>query len=142
MPTITLPVGGVPKGQIVRRALKVWGVRQDREPSEVVDALDNLNAMMAEPPFNLLPYERPNYGSGSLEDLSGIDPQYEQAVMLSLAKLCAPNEGAQLPGNSEAALARSMASLRADLATVPTMKLGTFVAGAGNRYRPPYIVDA
>lgn len=141
MAEILLPTTGVTKRSLVEGAYEAWGrERDDLSPEEVSKGLRNLDGMMAEWPFSALPYAFPFDGDGALDELSGIDRSYQQAVKLSLALLLAPTDGAQLPPDSKAALARSMMLLTSAVATIPTQKFErSTVRGSGNKNRIPYI---
>lgn len=144
MPQITLPMTGVPKRNFIEGAFEEWGVNGyefERTPQEIAKALRRLNAMMQEWPFSMLGYVGSDYGVGSVDGLSGVDPAYEQAVTLSLAQRLAPAEGAQLSPDTKAVLARSMARLASSVSTIPTAVFMSSPAGAGNKGRASFISD-
>lgn len=141
MVSITLPITGVTKRSLVEGAFEAWGRnRDDLTAEETAKALRTLNALMAEWPFSALDFDFPDIGDGALEERSGVDRAYQQAVTLSLALRLAPTDGAVFPADSKAALTRSMTLLTSAVATIPTQKLEhSTVRGSGNRNRRPFI---
>lgn len=146
MVTITLDPGGPLKRFIIELAfgeIGSAGYEFGRTPEEVADALLRLNALMREWPFSLLGYAQPDYGIGEAEDASGIADTYLNAVAGQLALRIAPMMGATLPPEAKANIARSLAVLRAAVATVPTMPIAAQTPrGAGVRWGfGPFIAE-
>lgn len=135
--TLTLTDDGPPKRQIIELAfgeIGSAGYEFGRTPEEVTDALMRLNALMFEWPYNLLGYVQPAYGVGNPDDASGIPFESLTAVAACLALRVAPIMGATLSPEARANLARSMTTLHALLASVPTMPLAQYtLRGMGGR---------
>lgn len=137
MPTIPIDPGGPPKRFIIELAfgeVGSAGYEFGRTPEEVNDALMRLNALMREWPFSLLSYAQPDYGVGSADEESGIADEYLNAIAGQLALRIAPTMGATLSPEAQANIARSLAVLRASVATIPTMPIAAQTPrGAGAR---------
>lgn len=135
--TLTLGTSGPLKRDIIELAfgeLAMAGYEFGRTPDEIRDALLRLNAMMREWPFSTLGYQQPDYGNGSAEDVSGVDPQWLNVIASKLALRIAPAFGASMSPDAKANLATAMSLLQAGAATIPTMPLARNTPrGAGNR---------
>lgn len=145
MTVVSVTDTGVKKRDIIEMMFEECGsagYEFERTPEELSSALRKLNAMMAEWPFDLLGYIQPEYSPGNPEDLTGVASKYNQVIALQLALRFAPNMGASLSPESRAALARSMALLSAETATITGSKIVSAVSGAGNRSRLPFIHEA
>lgn len=142
MVTLTLTDSGSPKKRLVDIAFEECGI-SDYDAEQAASALRKLDSLMLEYPFDQLGYVPATYGTGSLEELTGFDPRWDQAVALSLAQRLAPKElnGTPLSGDSKAALARSMSLLYSYVAIIPSAIMVSAPAGEGNRRygRSPYI---
>jgi hypothetical protein len=120
---------GPPKRQIIEMAFSeagAAGYEFGRTPEEVADALARLNALMAEWKTMRgidLGYEQPDYGVGIPDGLSGIPHFALNTVASFLALRICPMMGAALGPEAKANLARSLASLEAHYASVPTMPI-------------------
>lgn len=134
---ITIPVpSGPPKRRLVELAfgdLAMAGYELGRTAEEVNDALDRLDALMREWPFNKLGYIHRPYGEGEPDELSGIPDETTNAVSAALALRLAAAMGATLPPEAKANLTRAMSTLYALKASIPTMPLSRHTpAGAGS----------
>ena len=139
MTAITIPVpSGPPKRRIVELAfgdLSIAGYEFGRTPEEVNDAIDRLDAMMYEWPYSSLGYVHKPYGEGEPDELSGIPFETMSAVASGLALSLAGAMGKEMPAESRARLAMSMARLHAYAATIPTMPLARHTPrGAGSEH--------
>jgi hypothetical protein len=134
MVTLTLSVTGSPKKRLVDMALGKCGIL-DYDADQAAFVLNELDALMLTWPFDQLGYVPADYGTGSLEDLTGIDPKWDLAVALSLAQGVAPlmMNATPLSGHALAQLATQMSLLRASVATLPTGVIVSAPAGEGNR---------
>jgi hypothetical protein len=134
MVSLTLPVTGSPKKRIVEMALGKCGIL-DYAPEEAAFALNELDALMLSPPFDTLGYSQPSYGTGGLEELSGIDPKWDLAASLALAESISPlmSNAQPLSAATLAAKARQMSLLNAAVATLPMSIIVSAPSGEGNR---------
>jgi hypothetical protein len=134
MTTIPLSTIGSPKKRLVEMALGKCGILE-YTPEEAAFVLNELDALMLTWPFSGLGYVQPDYGTGSLEELSGTDPQWDLAVSLALAEAIAPlmANAQPLAPSALAAKARQISLLGAAVATTPTGIIVSSPAGAGNR---------
>jgi len=142
--TLSLPVGK-PKSDIIDLAFDDCGAAGfafDRTPEEQSAALRKLNALMLEEPWSRLGYVQPTYGAGLPEELSNIPDFAINTVSQYLALRIAPGLGLALSAETTKAMARSLLTMQAQMATIPTTQLpGNTVRGAGHsRYmrRYPY----
>jgi hypothetical protein len=122
---VSLPAGR-PKRDIIEIAFDdcgLAGYEFDRTPEEQTIALRKLNALMLEWPWNKLGYVQPVYGVGQAEEPSGLDDKYVHAVAQYLALRIAPGIGASLQPEQRASMARSLATLQAEVATVPEVEV-------------------
>ena len=149
---IDISEGGPPKRQIIEMAFSecaMAGYEFGRTPEEVNDALNRLNALMAEWKMMRgidLGYEQPDYGVGSAEELSGIPMETLNVVASYLALRIAPMMGAQLSGEAKANMARSLVLLESHYATITPMPRDNFTPrGLGSihegLYFGPFIDD-
>jgi hypothetical protein len=142
MVAITVTLTGTPKRNLLEMAFENCGsagFEFERTPEELGSALRKLNAMMYEWPWNLLPYNQPTYGSGVVDDFSGVPNDAIAAVAMTLALRIAPTMGATLSPEASAELVRSRSIVEANYAVIPTQYMGDdTVAGAGNRRFFPY----
>lgn len=137
---VPLGLGTIPKRKIVEMAFSKCGMAGyefGRTPEEVADALNHLDALMAEWEVAglALGYLPASYGSGDPDQLSGLAASTLNAVSSHLALLIAPLMGKTLSPEAQTNLSRSMALLRAQSATVPSMPRRGDVRGAGSRGR-------
>lgn len=136
---ITIPLAsGPPKRRIIELAfgdLAMAGYEFGRSAEEVNDALDRLEALMHEWPFNRLGYVHRSYGDGEPDELSGIPFETMNAVSAALALRLAAAMGATLSAEAKANLARAMSTLYGYTASVPTMPLARHTPrGAGSEH--------
>ncbi len=107
------------------------------EPEEYVQALTQLDAMMAEFAVSSLDmgYAFPvTLGGGDLDDVSGVPDFCVTAVSLSLAQRYAPYIGKTLSPAMLTGLARAMIAVRAKLSVIPEYALPFRTPiGAGNK---------
>jgi hypothetical protein len=134
MTVVTLAVTGSPKKRLVEMALGKCGIL-DYTPEEAAFMVNELDALMLTWPFDQLGYVPADYGTGSLEELSGTDPKWDLAVALSLAEAISPlmMNATPLGPDAKAQLARQMSLLRSSVATVPTGIIVSAPSGEGNR---------
>lgn len=141
---VTLSVGtGRPKFDIIDLAYEECGLAAaefERTPEEMKAGLRRLNAMMMEAPFSALGYALPAYGDGDLNERSGLLDKYIPAVVGFLALKLAPGLGKSLSAEQRAALSKSMATLRAEIATVPelAMRPGVYLGEGNNTLSPAW----
>jgi len=136
---------GIKKRDIVEMMFEECGsagYEFERTPEEVLSALRKLNALMAEWPFDQLDYLQPDFSPGDPDSLTGVAVKYNQVIALQLALRFAPNMGATLSPESKAALARSMALLSSETATITGSRIISSIAGAGNRGRQAFIHES
>lgn len=122
---LSLPTGR-PKRDIIEVAFDdcgLAGYEFDRTPEEQTMALRKLNALMLEWPWNRLGYVQPTYGVGQAEEPSGLDDKHVNTVAQYLALRIAPGIGVTLAPEQRATLARSFATLQAEVATVPDVEI-------------------
>lgn len=121
-----LPIYGAPsKKELIQMAREKCGqddYYQQITPQEYDGDLRRLNSLMYELQAQGidLRYNQPTSNLGSPEDDSGIPYETQDAVTGLLAQRIAPLIGKALPPEFGAALARSMAVLRAKYAVVPS----------------------
>jgi hypothetical protein len=145
--TLTINVAGRPKRDIIEMAFEFCGsagYEFGRTPEEIASALRELDAMMAEEPWDQLGYDPAIYGSGRPEDPSGLANSSISAVSKYLGLRIAPGMGATLSPAANAALTRSYNLLFASIATIPTQPLApNTVRGSGARtpFRLPFITE-
>jgi hypothetical protein len=141
---VTLSDSGPSKGELADMALEECGLAGfefQRTPEEIASAIRELDTMMYEWPWSLLGFAHADFGTGSPADLSGIPFAAKAVTVKHLALRLAPKMMGTLSPESRASLARSMALLQAEYATVPTAKLMSTPAGAGNRGRATFIQE-
>jgi hypothetical protein len=120
---------GPPKRQIIEMAFSdagSAGYEFGRTPEEVADALNRLNALMAEWKDMRgidLGYDQPNYGVGNADDLSGIPFATLNTVAAFLALRICPMMGAALGPDAKANLARSLVMLESQYAKILPMPM-------------------
>lgn len=133
MVSITLPVTGSPKKRVVDMAFGKCGIL-DYDADQAAFVLNELDAMMMTWPFDQLGYAQ-QYGTGSLEELTGIDPKWDLAAALSLAEIVSPllMNGQPLSPAATAQKVRQLSLLSASVATLPTSIMVSVPAGEGNR---------
>lgn len=136
MPTISL-YGGPLKRVIVQQAFGLCGqstAEFELTPEEYVQALDMLNAILAElrDQWGLdLGYNFPDYGSGAPDDESGVPVGAVRHLSRLLAEDVAPTIGKELSTRISAQQAR--ASLVSLYGTIPVRQLTRNTPrGAGN----------
>lgn len=118
--------------------LAMSGYEFGRTPEEVKDALNRLDALMSEWPFDQLGYLQADYGAGSGEDSSGIARKHLRAVAGSLALDLAGMMGTTLAKEPAARIAQAVSRLysSSEVAVIPTMPHSSGTpAGAGSRGR-------
>jgi hypothetical protein len=131
----SIPIStGSPKKKIVDMAFGKCGII-DYDTDQAVLALNELDSLMLTWPFDQLGYSQPLSGTGSLEEISGIDPRWDLVTALSLAEAVAPLalNAQPLGSDAKSVLARQMSQLRAYVATIPSGIMVSTPAGAGNR---------
>lgn len=135
MTALPIPSGPTNR-EIIDRAYQVLGVSDamfGRTEEEYASALLPLGGMMLEPPFNLLGYD--GYDGGlKVEEESGIDRQWLEAVAYGLAERIGPTIGKTLSPNAEKVKNRLLARITATFAVVPSMEFAAGTPrGSGNR---------
>lgn len=135
--TTPIPVSaiGVPKKSIIEMAYedcRISGFDFDRTPEEDLMALRRLNTLMSEWPWNLLGYDLPASGEGTGEDLSNLPRDVTHGVSQLLALRLMAAFGKTPPETFRVTSAQSIAYVRAQAVTVPTIAYapGT-IRGAG-----------
>lgn len=141
MTTLVVPFGK-PKRTIVLSAYSDAGLSDAEfaiEPEELNKGLRTLNGQMLEWPWNLMGYQQPTYGDGSLDDPSGLDDAALNAVVLELSYRLAASLGKLLSPDVKARHAASVSQTRAAYATIPVIALPCSTPrGAGNRRLWPF----
>src|SRR5436190_8867525 len=139
--TITIAEDGPAKRHIIEMAFSeigAAGYEFGRTPEEVTDALQRLNAMMAEWLTMRgidLGYIQPPYGVGEADTLSGIPHDAMNTVASYLALRICPIMGATMSGESKGSLARSLYLLEAHYSAVPSMPFAANTPrGAGSEH--------
>lgn len=124
--TAEIPVTdtGPTKGTIIELAFedcRLSGFDFDRTPEENLSALRRLNSLMKEWPWNTLGYAQPDFKEGSTDELSNIPDDAQEGVAAKLALRLmaafgkAPSEAFRMTA------AQSIAYVRSQYATVPTI---------------------
>ena len=136
-----LPIPSGPTNrEIIDRAYRSMGVSDamfGRTAEEYQTGVEVLSSMMYESPFDKLGYVQFDGGEGNrVEEESGIDRKWLEAVGLSLAERLAPLIGKSLNPHVLKAKVRAYSQLCAAVVTIPEVKYrdGT-PRGAGARYR-------
>lgn len=139
--TTVLPIPSGPTNrQIIDRAYRAMSISDamfGRTAEEYAVGVEILSSMMLESPFDMLGYVQFSGGEGNrVDEESGIDRKWLEAVGLSLAERLAPAIGKQLAGHSLKAKVRAYSQLCAAVVTIPDACYadGT-IRGAGARYR-------
>jgi hypothetical protein len=139
--TTILPIPAGPTNrEIIDRAYRSMGVSDamfGRTPEEYAVGVEILSSMMLESPFDLLGYVQFSGGEGNrVEEESGIDRKYLEAVGLMLAERLAPAIGKTLAPHTLAAKRRAYSLLCAAVVTIPdaVYQDGT-PRGVGHRYQ-------
>ncbi len=134
--TLTI-VGGKPKRDIIQMAREfcsLAGYEFGDTPEEEASHLRELDAMMAEEPWDLLGYDPATYGSGRPEDPSGIPNWALSAVSKYLGLRIAPGLAKSVTPEAKAALAISYSKLVSRLSVIPSMPRRNTPRGSGNSY--------
>jgi hypothetical protein len=139
--TTVLPIPSGPTNrEIIDRAYRSMGVSDamfGRTPEEYAVGVEILSSMMLESPFDRLGYVQQDGGEGNrVEEESGIDRKWLEAVGLMLAERLAPVIGKALAPHTLKAKGRAYSALCAEVMTVPFAKYADGTPrGAGARYR-------
>lgn len=139
MPQITLDYTGVPKSVLVDGAYEYCGLNgqeYERTPEEMATGLVRLNALMAllKKKGIDLGYNFPIYGSGLLEETSGVPDDAVEGVQALLAKRLAPTIGGTLTPEATSAAASAMSDLLAHYTAAPPSRCPTSrMRSAGHR---------
>jgi len=118
MPTIVLDGTGIIKSSLVEGAYEYCGLSAENyelTPEEMTKGLRRLNALMA---LLLkkgidLGFDFPTYGTGLLEEPSGIPDDAQEPIMALLAQRLAPTMGATLTEEAKGVLRSAMTDLYA-----------------------------
>lgn len=136
-----LPIPSGPTNrEIIDRAYRSLGLKDSmfaRTAEEYQEGVEVLASMMLESPFDQLGYVQFSGGEGNrVEEESGIDRKWLEAVALSLAERLAPMIGKTLSPHTLKAKVRAYSQLCASVVAVPEAvhRPGT-PRGAGARYR-------
>jgi hypothetical protein len=124
--TLTLDPGGRPKSYVIERAfghLHSAGYEFEHTPEEIKDALENLDMLMSEEPWNLLGYNQPRYGAGKPTDSSGLPDNAIFAASYRLAQRLAGLWSTSLQPETIAAGHRAEALLFSAYCTPPTQPM-------------------
>lgn len=139
--TTVLPIPAGPTNrEIIDRAYRAMSISDamfGRTLEEYAVGVEILSSMMLESPFDQLGYVQFSGGEGNrVEEESGIDRKWLEAVGLMLAERLAPAIGKQLAPHSIRAMSRAYSQLCAAVVTIPAARYqdGT-PRGAGARYR-------
>jgi hypothetical protein len=141
MPQIVLDGAGKLKSDLVEGAYDFCGLNgfeYERTPEEMVTGLRNLNDMLAEWLADGidLGFDFPIYGSGKLEEASGVPDSAVSVIKAKLAQRLCPPLGASLSDDAKAVLAQAWQRLLSRTATIPTMEVPyTSLRGAGFKGR-------
>ena len=136
-----LPIPAGPTNrEIVDRAYRSMGLSDSmfgRTPEEYATGVELLSSMMLEAPFDRLGYVQWDGGEGNrVEEESGINRKWLEAVGLMLAERLAPVIGKQLSPHMLAAKARAYSRLCAEVVTVPDARYADGTPrGQGARFR-------
>lgn len=136
-----LPIPSGPRNrEIIDRAYRACGIKDalfERTAEEYADGIDLLDDMMLESPFDKLGFVSGDDGEGNrVEDESGIDRKWLQAVALSLAERLAPVIGKTLSPHVLKAKVRSYSILCTSVIGIPDAQYADGAPrGAGARYR-------
>lgn len=140
--TTEIPVTdiGPTKGTIIDMAFedcRLSGFDFDRTPDENLSALRRLNSIMKEWPWNTLGYALPDFGEGSADELSNIPSDAQEGVAAKLALRLMAAFGKSPSEAFRITAAQSIAYVRGQYATVPTIGFAPDTPrGRGNHY--PY----
>lgn len=139
--TTVLPIPGGPSNrEIIDRAYRAMSISDamfGRTPEEYAVGVEILSSMMLESPFDMLGYVQFSGGEGNrVEEESGIERKWLEAVGLMLAERLAPAIGKQLAPHSVKAKTRAYSQLCAAVVTIPDAQYqdGT-PRGSGARFR-------
>lgn len=139
--TTVLPIPAGPTNrEIVDRAYRALSISDamfGRTAEEYAVGVEILSSMMLESPFDRLGYVQQAAGEGSrVEEESGIDRKWVEAVGLMLAERLAPTIGKQLSPHTSKARTRAYSQLCAAVVTIPDACYADGTPrGAGARYR-------
>lgn len=128
MPTITLDGTGPTKASLVEGAYSFCGLNAfeyDRTPEEMIAglvALNDLAAALLTEGIDL-GFDFPTYGSGLLEEPSGIPTGAARPIKALLAQTLAPGLGATLTDDARAVLTTAMSKLYAINAAAPVARI-------------------
>ncbi len=133
---------GIPKSTLIDMAFDDCGIAGysfEKTADEYVSALQKLNAMMWEWPFDQLGYIQPPVGDGNPSDASGVANRDTQVIVTMLAERIAPGVGKALSPEQRAARKRSFAQLCSRVSVLPRVKFpAQTVRGSGyDPYRAP-----
>lgn len=140
MATVIPIPGGPTNREIIDRAYRSLGVSDGmfaRTAEEYQTGIEILASMMMESPFDLLGYVQFDGGEGNrVEEESGIDRKWLEAVGLSLAERLAPTLGKTLSPHLSKAKVRAYSQLCVAVVPIPEVKHrdGT-PRGSGARWR-------
>lgn len=151
--TTVLPIPSGPTNrEIIDRAYRAMSISDamfGRTPEEYAVGVEILSSMMLESPFDLLGYVQWDGGEGNrVEEESGIDRKWLEAVGLMLAERLAPAIGKQMAPHALKAKNRAYSQLCAALVTIPDLKYADGTPrGSGARFRTsvgygPYFENA
>src|SRR5690242_8894406 len=121
--TVSIPVSGTAKRNLIEMAREfcsLAGYQFEGTPEEDASHLRELDAMMAEEPWNTLGYDPATYGSGRPEDPSGLAASSLSAVSKYLGLRIAPGLAKTIRPEAKAVLVRSYNLLFAQTATIPS----------------------
>jgi hypothetical protein len=125
VPQIVLDGTGVTKASLIEGAYEYCGLNGyefERTPEEMGTGLRHLNAMMGAWKSLKgidLGFDFPTYGSGLLEEPSGVPSGTEEVIHAMLAQRLAPGLGATLSDEAKAVLSASFNDLLAAYAATP-----------------------
>lgn len=139
--TVTVPVSGTAKRNIIQMAREfcsLSGFEFEGTPEEDSSHLRELDAMMAEEPWDTLGYDPATYGSGRPEDPSGLAAASISAVSKYLGLRIAPGLAKTIRPEARAALVRSYNLLFAQVATIPSMPMRNQPRGSGQTWFGPW----
>lgn len=136
-----LPIPAGPTNrEIIDRAYRAMGLSDSmfgRTAEEYAVGVEILSSMMLESPFDQLGYVQFAGGEGNrVEEESGIERKWLEAVGLMLAERLAPAIGKTMLPHAVKAKARAYSQLCAAVVTIPSLRYadGT-IRGAGARFR-------
>lgn len=139
--TTVLPIPSGPTNrEIIDRAYRAMSISDamfGRTPEEYGVGVEILSSMMLESPFDMLGYVQWSGGEGNrVEEESGIDRKWLEAVGLMLAERLAPAIGKTLAPHALKAKGRAYSQLCAAVVTIPDSKYADGTPrGAGARFR-------